>query len=156
MKLNGIILRVSSGSKKAFSLIETVVGMGVVGIVFVTLYTGVTFAFKTIQVASESLQATQVIQSKMEVMRLYSWSQVTTNNFIPTTFQQTFKNFGQPGGGLTYTGTVVVTSAGLPESYSNSLKKVIVSVTWPSGKSLRQREMTTLISQYGMQNYIYY
>ena len=154
MKINETVRRNSRAAKTAFSLIEVLVGMAVVGIVFVSLYTGITFSLVTIQVARESLQATQLIQSKIEVMRLYSWSQVASNNFIPATFQQTFRSAGQTNGGVTYSGTVVVTNAPF-ESYSNSLKKIIVNVTWQSGNAPRQRQMSTLISQYGMQNYIY-
>jgi len=43
----------------------------------------------------------------------------------------------------------------MTESYSNSLKKVIATATWQSAGQQHQRQMTTLISQYGMQNYIY-
>jgi type II secretory pathway pseudopilin PulG len=154
MKINSEIWRNSSTCRSAFTLIEAVVGVAIVGIVFVSLYTGVTFTIGTIRIARESLQATQVIQSKMEVMRLYSWSQVTTNNFIPATFQQAFLNAGQTNG-LTYSGTVVVTNAPVTESYSNSLKQIIVTLTWQSGSQQRQRQMSTLVSQYGMQNYIY-
>ena len=142
--------------RHAFTLVEVLVGMAVVGIVFGALYGGITFGMSIIGIARDSLQATQILQSKVEVIRLYNWSQVTTNNFIPATFQQTFLAAGRTNGGLTYYGTVAVTNASVTESYSNSLKKIILTVTWTSNNGKQhQRQMSTLVSQYGMQNYIY-
>jgi hypothetical protein len=54
-----------------------------------------------------------------------------------------------------YTGTVLVTNAPLTETYANDLRMIQIQVSWPSGKVIRQRQMTTFVSQYGMQKYLY-
>jgi type II secretory pathway pseudopilin PulG len=143
------------GCRAAFTLIEAVVGMAVAAVVFISLYAGIIYAMATVRVSRESLQATQVIQSKMEVIRLCNWNQVTTNNFIPTTFQEVVYAPGKTNNGVTYSGTVIITNAPVSESYSNSLKQVTIAVTWKSGNVQRNRQMNTLVSEYGLQNYIY-
>ncbi len=102
--------------------------MAVVSVVLVTLYAGITYTFATVRVSRESLQATQLLQSKMEVVRLYNWNQVTTNNFIPSSFQEIVYAPGMTNNGVTYSGTVTVripTVVGHPfrfisDSHSNS------------------------------------
>jgi hypothetical protein len=124
---------------------------------FVTVYLGFTQGFAVIQLARENLRATQILQERMETVWLYNWDQLNTAGFIPTNFQAPFYPVGaQNGQGLTYNGTVSVEPSGLTESYAADLRRVTVQVSWVSGEALRQRTMTTLVSRYGMHNYIYY
>jgi len=41
------------------------------------------------------------------------------------------------------------------ESYAADHKLVTVSLNWPSGGIQHQRQMTTLVSRYGLHNYYY-
>src|SRR2546430_1662920 len=75
-------LRANSG----FTLLEGVVGVGLMGVLIVCLYTGMTTGFSTVRLARENLRATQVIQEKFETLRLYTWDQINDPNFIPPTF----------------------------------------------------------------------
>jgi hypothetical protein len=57
--------------------------------------------------------------------------------------------------------TVKITLAGNPSFtssavYSPSMLLVKVQVSWVSGKVQRQREMSTYISQAGLQNYVWH
>src|SRR3954464_142977 len=66
----------------AFSLVETTVGMSILGTVAAALMTGVTTGFFTMQLARENLRATQIMLEKVETIRLYTWDQITdTNHF---------------------------------------------------------------------------
>ena len=135
----------------AFLLMETMVGMLVVGIVFVALYTGISSGFAVIQVAEENARATQILEEKLETIRLYTWAQLTTANFVPTNFTVSYST----NSSLVYSGSIQITNPPVTENYSNSLKAVNVTVNWTSGRVQRTRQMSTLVSQYGIQNYIY-
>jgi type II secretory pathway pseudopilin PulG len=140
----------------AFSLVEATVGMGVMGTVVVSLFSGFTTGFFTMQMARENLRATQILTEKTETLRLYSWDQINTAGFIPTNFTAPYDPNAAPGSqGLTYTGTMTIESSGLSTSYASDMKKVIVRLNWKTGGIARQREFTTFIARNGLQTYIY-
>ena len=139
----------------AFSLIEALVAVAIVGLVFVSLYAGISSGFAIARVTRENLRATQILQEKMETIRLYTWEQLTTPSFVPTNFYEGFYASGTNNGGVTYTGRVVIAAAPVTEAYSNHMKQVAITVTWKSGDVVRTREMTTLSAKHGLQNYIY-
>lgn len=140
---------------EAFTLAEVLVALAVGSVLFVSLYSGLSSGFAIVQLARENLRATQILQEKMETIRLYTWDQITTPGFIPTNFVEVFYSATQYTGGLTYTGAVTIASAPVTESYSNDLRMVTFQVTWESANVLRRRDMSTFISRYGLQNYIY-
>lgn len=131
------------------------VAVGLGGIMFVSLYTGFSSGFAVVQLARENLRGTQILQEKMETIRLYTWDQITTPGFIPTNFTDVFFPGTQAVSGLIFTGKVTIASAPITEAYSNDLKLVTVEVNWISAKVLRTRSMSTLVSRYGLQHYIY-
>jgi prepilin-type N-terminal cleavage/methylation domain-containing protein len=160
---------------KAFTLVEVMVGMGVVAILFVSLYAGISAGFGVTQLARENLRATQIMLDRMEEMRLYTWEEISSfgssNSYVPSNFTVPFypstTNYAEsdltvcsqptnPAGGFLYCGTLDVADAGFSNcSYSNDVKRVTVTVTWTNGVAVRQRTMSTLVCQYGMQNYLY-
>lgn len=142
-------------TSRGFSLVEVLVAVAIGGVMVVSLYTGFSTGFAVVQLARENLRATQILQEKMETIRLYTWDQVTTQNFIPVAFTDVFYPGTQSTGGLVFTGSVAIAVAPLTESYSNDLKLVTVKVSWVSANVLRTREMHTFISRYGLQHYIY-
>jgi uncharacterized protein (TIGR02598 family) len=143
----------------AFTLVEVMMGVAVMGIMLVTLYGGFTFAFAETRVARENVRATQILQEKMEIVRLYTWDQaVNTPGYVPTHFTEAFyanNPTNSTGGNFTYSGQVIVTNAPLTETYAGDLRMVQINVTWRSGNVTRRRQMTTFISQYGLQQYVY-
>jgi type II secretory pathway pseudopilin PulG len=140
---------------EAFSIIEATVAVALVGVVLVSLYTGISNGFAFAKVTREDLRATQILQEKMETIRLYTWEQINTPGFVPTNFLESFYASGTNSGGLTYTGRVVIATAPLTEIYSNNLKQVTIRVAWKSGQVIRSREMQTFAAKHGLQNYIY-
>src|SRR5215472_84716 len=142
------------------TLVEVMVAVGLLGLMLTALYGGFSSSFAVVRVARENLRATQILEERMEVLRLITWSDVTNSpGFIPTNFTAPFFA-SQPTNvpvesGFYYTGTVTIGHAPLSETYSNSLRMIQIGLTWTSGKVVRQRQMTSFVSQYGMQNYIY-
>src|SRR5438552_1618267 len=138
-------------SQCAFTFAEVVIAVGLVAITFVSLYAALSSGFAVVQLSRENLRGTQIIQEKMETIRLYNWDQITTPGFLPTNFVDTFYPGTQSASGITYTGKVTVAPLALSETYSNDLLSVTVNVQWVSAKVLRQRGMTTFVSRYGLQ-----
>ena len=142
-------------ASSAFTLIEVAVAAGVVGAMLVSLYGGFSMGFGAIAIARENERATQILVQKLETIRLYTWTQIGTTNFIPTSFTETLDPDDTNHLGLVFTGTVAIAASPITSSYSNSLKLVTVSLNWSSAHVLHQRQVQTLVSQYGLQNYIY-
>ncbi len=143
-----------------FNLIEVMVSVWVIGLMILSLYGGFSYAFSEIRLSRENMRAAQILAERMEVVRLLNWDQVAKlPGYIPTTFTVPFNPGGSPDkateGGLIYSGTVTLTNAPITENYSNDLRMIQIQVTWTSGKMVRRRQMTTFVSQYGLQRYVY-
>ena len=138
-----------------YTMIEVLVTGAVMAVMFVSLYSGFSAGFAVIQLAGEDLRATQILQEKMETIRLYTWDQINQNGFIPTNFLENFYATGTNVSGLNYTGKVVIANAPITESYSNDIKNVTITVEWSSAGVMRTREMSTFVTRNGLQNYIY-
>ena len=153
-------LRNNSASRRlranaGFTLLEGVVGIGLMGVLIVCLYTGMTTGFSTVRLARENLRATQVIQEKFETLRLYTWDQINDPTFIPSTFTASFYNGNGQTSQVAYQGTVKVTRSGISDAYADDLRLVTIQVNWTSGTLPRTRTMTSFVARYGMQNYIW-
>jgi hypothetical protein len=140
----------------AFALPEVMVGTAMFAVMAVSLYGGISFGFSNITLARQNLRATQIALEKMEITRMYSWDQVNSNGFVPTTFTAPFfpSTGSDTNGGLVYYGTTIITNVDRSTSYSNDMRHVKVSLTWTNRSVRQELEMSTFISQYGMQRYI--
>ncbi len=134
-------------------------GMAVAGVMFAALYAGIAFGFNTIKFARENTRATQIMLEKMEIVRLYTWDQITDTTpptFIPTnTFTVPYYSVGGTNSDLVYTGKVSVADAPMATSYSNNIKLVTITLDWVTGKTPRTRSMQTYVSRNGMQSYVW-
>jgi len=159
MMLGSSFLHAKTGLKRrqeAFSFLEALVAMAVVGVVFVAFYSGITYGFARVQFSRENLRATQILMEKMETIRLYNWDQLTgTNYFIPTNFVARYDPTDNSGGGVTYSGTLLIEDPGYTVNYSNSIRLVTVRLDWQTGHTPRSRSLTTLVAEGGLYNYIY-
>ncbi len=165
----------------AFTLVEVLVGIALLGIAVTALYSGMTYGLARTVVTREEMRATQVMLEKMEQLRLYTWEQVNYNYdpddpedptdpfdpddphdiadepvefLIPTTFTEHFTPGLTNAGDLQYYGTFVITNVPMTEVYSNSLRLITVSVTWTNGNKVKTRSMQTFFAKYGLQNNI--
>ena len=133
------------------------VALAIAAIMLAACMAGFSQGFRGVQSDRENSRAAQILLEKMELIRLYNWSQVNggdTNTYIPTTFTAPFYP-ALSNGGFTYYGTVTVTNSGISQSYSNDIKTVTVALTWTSAGLRHYRSMSTFVSQYGLQNYVY-
>jgi len=140
-----------ANAEGAFTLVELMVGAGILALTMVALYGAFSFGFSTIKLSQEEVRADQILVQKLETLRVYNWTNII-NNYIPTNFTQWFSETG----GVNYDGSLSI-SPFVPstanETYSDTLRQVTVSVQWISGRVARTRSMTTLVSQYGIQTY---
>jgi hypothetical protein len=151
---NSARLKASHG----FGLVEALFGMGMAGIVVAALYAGLAFGFNTIKFARENTRATQIMVEKMETIRLYTWSEITSNNFIPTNkFVVPYYAVGKSTNTTTlmYTGQIFITSPNLGTTYNGNMKQIAIQLNWITGKTARSRKMTTYVARNGMQTYVY-
>ena len=146
-----------ASQRSAYTLAEVMVGIAIMSVMFLTLYLGFTQGFGVVQGSRENLRAAQILQQQAEVIRLYTWEQINPDSgWIPRTTNWTFYPLGGTGNqGVTYTGKVSVTNAPLTESYAADNKLVTFELTWKSGNFQRYRQISTLVSKYGLHNYIY-
>lgn len=144
----------TSRHNAAFTLVEALVGLAVVGTVFFSLYSGISMGFGIIKLARESVRATQILQEKMEIVRLYNWEQINSTNYVPRTFEDGFDPTNKTGS-LIYSGTILISNAPISEAYRSALLEVTAEIHWNSGGITRQRSITTFVSRYGMQNYLF-
>ena len=148
----------------AFTLIDAIFAMAIAGVMFLALYAGLGFGFRIIRMARENTRATQIMLEKMETIRLYTWTQINSNGFIPTnTFVVPYYSVGGTNNSLVYTGQVsilncpVTDGAGTSASYAGDMKKITIRLDWaPMGATNRTRTMSTYVTRNGMQSYVYY
>ncbi len=141
-------------------MVEACVCVGVFGIIFAAFFSGMSASFSLVGSSRETLRAAQIMSEKLDTLRLYSWDQLTTPGYIPTTFQTAFYptnglNAGtSPSQGVTYTGTITISNAPIvSEDYSNEVRTVVIDLTWQRGAVTHHAEMSTMFSKYGMQTY---
>src|SRR5690349_1657038 len=112
------------------------------------------------RIARENQRATQIMLEKLEAIRLYNWSQVTNDSFIPDTFTAPYDPTATGSAqGTTYYGTMSVTTptfSGTTPNYSASIRQFNVSVSWTNvGGLTHTRSLSTYVAQNGIQNYVY-
>lgn len=166
MRIKIATLRIAALAERGYTIAELCVSTLLVVTVFVGLYAGISSGFAYTQALRENLRATQIMLERMEGIRLYNWSQINSNGFVPATFTaQYYPAIAGTGvsSGITYTGRLSITPVALnpAASYAGDMRLVTVSIGWlssgrGSNKLVRTREMQTYVGRYGMQNYIYH
>jgi hypothetical protein len=140
----------------AFTTIEVMVAILVCALMFVSLYAGFSAGFSLVQLTRENLRATQILEEKMETIRLYRWDQITNSTFMPTNFVDVFYPLASNStGGLTFTGRVTIAHQPVAEHYRNDMLRLTIDLRWLSGGVVRNRQMSTFVSKYGLQHYVY-
>jgi type II secretory pathway pseudopilin PulG len=145
--------------RRAFTLIEVMVCAGLSGFLFLSLYSGIAQGLSSLQRAREKLRATQILIDKLEVIRLYNWDQINTPGFIPSSFTDYYYplEISDKTGhrGTVYNGAITLTSADVNPAYADTMRRIVAEVTWNNGGISYQQRMETLVSEYGVQKYIY-
>jgi prepilin-type N-terminal cleavage/methylation domain-containing protein len=139
-------------ARDAFSLIEVVFAVAIVGVLVITLYGAIASSVTLVKSCQENERVTQLLSEKMDTIRLYNWTQMT-NGFVPTNFVagiDPMNSAGQPY----YTGRIAIVQAPVTESYRSNLLQVTVTVAWTSDSRPQTRSMSTFVAKYGLQSYI--
>src|ERR1043165_1686635 len=142
--------------EQAFTLIEVMLAVVIVGVEFVSLYVAISQGFAVVQSARENLRATQIMQEQVEIIRVLDWDKITKAP-SPWNFNASFyPSSGTNNSGVIYSGKINVTDAPVASAYSADMRLIVVSLSWTNGANsrlTRNRELRTLVSRYGMHNY---
>ena len=149
-----IFSRRGRAGRVAFTLTEVMVAVGVIGVLFVSLYLAFSAGFSIVRVTRENLRATQILVQRMETVRLYSWSQLTN----AAVFKPSFTEDAMTSLGTVYHGQVQLSEpAGIgTPSYLSDLRVVTIAVRWTNtlGPVVpHYRQMQTQVAKNGLQNY---
>ena len=144
-----------------FSLPETLIAMAIFGLAFASLFSALNSGVSTVRSTRETLRATQILDEKLDTVRLYTWDQVNSG-YISNKFYVPFcptnnlpRAVRPAGAGCMYTGIVSIVQAPITESYKTNLKEITIDLYWQSGGHVRHSRMKTFVARYGMQTYIY-
>jgi len=152
----------SSCVRRAFTLVEVLVGMAIMTISLLALFGGISYGFSATQLARENLRATQVILEKMEAIRLYTFDQLVSSNMFPTTFTADYYPLAttNEAQGITYYGQFTISDPETGAEYNSNIRLVTVSVSWTNSYRTSQiehnRQMQTMVGRYGIQNYSFF
>lgn len=147
---------------QAFFLLEATIGMALLGLVFMALYTGLVSTTYSVHLSRENLRATQLMAEKLDTIRLYGWNKIALDQFyIPNAVIDVpvySDDPSQAGNNATprlFNVEVFIEPAPITEPYAVDLRMVTVKLTWQTGKMNRTRSMSTLVSRYGLFRYVY-
>ena len=136
-------------SRAAFTMMEVVFAMAIVGVLVVALYAAIATSVGLVQSCQENEHVTQILSEKMDTIRLYNWDQIRSNGFVVTNFTAG-RDPLYPDSTPYYTGRVSIAQAPVGALYRSNLLQVTVNVTWVSGARPQSRSMTTFVAKYGL------
>jgi hypothetical protein len=155
----------------AFTLVEVVISTAIIALMSISLFTGITQGLAVISIARENLRATQIMIEKIELLRLYSWTELNTSGFVPGAFAECLMPSNTTnsstvassvdalrtpsGAGTIFVGTIRLETPSLSTSYNANMKLATLTVTWTNGNIVRTRTMQTLVAEKGIHDYIY-
>jgi prepilin-type N-terminal cleavage/methylation domain-containing protein len=140
----------------AFSLVEVMVSSAILGIVATSLMAAFGNGFNIIKGTRLEQRATQILLEKAEVIRLFNWDQLTTPGVVPTHFSEPFFTIGlQTNNSVKYTGQLTISDPGLGNGYNSDVRLVTVDLYWTNDTRTIKRSISTYISRYGMQHYLF-
>ena len=159
--------RVARRAQRAFTLIEVMVAVAIIGLTFVSLYAGMTFGTSTIALARENLRANQIITDRLEECRIYGWDYLTNAGNVPANFVVPFYPTNTDlsvsdvtvgtvarDGTFSFYGSLSVTNTTLTNTYSDGVKMITVTLVWTNANVRREQTMATYYSRNGMQSYL--
>jgi type II secretory pathway pseudopilin PulG len=138
------------------SLVDVVMAVAIIGIMSAGIVGSLSYGFFTMGLARENQRATQIMLETLETVRLYNWSQVNSNGFIPPTFTGFYDPQAPAGArGITYYGTIATGSPSLGATINTNMMQMAVTLNWTNRSIPHHRSVTTYIAKDGIQNYVY-
>jgi len=148
--------------QRGYTLVEVMVTVFIVMVVALSLFAGFTSGFSVVKVTREDLRATQILVQWMETARLYTWTQIQSNAYIPPVFTDVYDPLGaatNAGGALYVARTDLQTPTSLPLGYNTNMLTFTITLYWTNTTGNRSithsRQMQTYIARYGLQNYVF-
>jgi hypothetical protein len=144
--------------RQGYTLLEALIAMCMAGLLFISLYAGLSYGFRIIKMARENTRATQIMIEHMEICRLYKWNDLTNvGNFLNTNpIAVPYYAVGGTNTSLMYTSRVILEPVPFYTSYAGDMRKLTVRVDWSQlGNSNRTRSMSTYVTRNGLQNYVW-
>jgi len=150
-------IRCVKKAESGLTLVDVIMSVALLGVMASGIFGSFRYGFFTLQSARENQRATQILLEKVETLRLYSWDQINTANFIPTSLPPEYYDpQGATGAqGTIYNGTVTVANCPLTASYAANLRQITVTLTWTTRNIPHTRSLTTYVAKDGIQNYVY-
>ncbi|PYJ03556.1 MAG: hypothetical protein DME25_11880, partial [Verrucomicrobia bacterium] len=115
MTIDRATARCASQTDSGFTLVEALVGFMIFGTCFAALLAGLTLNISTIKFSRQTVRATQIMEEKMDTIRLYSWDQINTPGYITNQFYVAFFATNAFSGyqalGVTYTGLITIATS---------------------------------------------
>lgn len=173
---------VAQGARRAFTIIELLISAAIAAIILAAVFATISSSFGILTVTRQNLRATQIIVSRLEGLRLEAWdqtnqlSQLFNTGYLPTNFVEYFYPLGLSGStneGIAYYGTMSVSQltnqtlqtevfgATVPP-YATNMALVTVTLSWTNSVTgmsaqgtVHTRSMDTLVSEFGIQNYVF-
>src|SRR5438270_11488414 len=113
----------------AFTLVEVMIAVTILAVAFASLCVGFCQGFAIIKGARENLRATQILQERMETIRLYTWDQLCAKGFVPDTFTCPYDAARTvTNSGLLYNSQITISPTPMTESYAAHHKLVTVNL----------------------------
>ncbi|MDB6032614.1 MAG: hypothetical protein JWM16_2952 [Verrucomicrobiales bacterium] len=157
--------------QQGFTLVEALVSLVIISFLVVSLSAGIAYGFKNDQLVREDARATQLLNEKIDKLRLLTWDQINDNTVVPDKFYCAFNpedaTLGDEGvtslkgagkykkAQLIYIGAISITNGPSDVVYGTNMVSLTVTVSWTSSTGMdRSRSMTTYVSKYGLQNYV--
>lgn len=158
-------------AQEGFTLVEALVSVLLISFLVVSLSAGIAFGFKNDQLTREDARATQMLNEKIDKLRLLTWDQLNDKTITPDSFYCAFNpedpTLGNEGvtnlkdfnnyttNQLNYAGSILLTNGPSDVVYGTNMLSLTVTLRWTSSTGLsRTRSMTTYIAKYGIQNYV--
>lgn len=144
------------------SLPETVIAVSLVGVMFISLYTGFSSGFAILSSTRENHRATEILNQQTERIRLLNWKQVLDpDHFLPSPFDMPLnpEDSAVSPAGAVFHGTIEATTpTDWPAAYQDNVRLITVTLTWTnySGSKpiVNRRQVQTCVARYGMQSYL--
>lgn len=143
--------------KKAFTIVEVLISICIIGIVAAGLMGCFTFSLFAIRMARENQRATQIVLERAEAIRCFNWDSLSNVPTAPLGVYYNPANNTPP----IYTVTTSLSPfapnspSGIIPSYATNMQQLTIIVTWQTGTISRCRTNITYVAKDGIQNYVY-
>ena len=133
--------------QQAFTIVEVSVVTVILGVLLASILTLVSQASRYLHDIQLTARSSQVLQQKMEDIRLLNWNQLLT---YPSTWTDTNSTYGA------FTVTIT-TNAFAAYNGTTTVMKVTLTTTWTnfSTRQIATNQLTTLVGNGGLNKYIY-